>query len=196
MTKYFSPGVNFHPRIVNLGEHCLDHQLNPADPAITDQGPWSVQPTCVGANYLCPLCQISTGPRDPSQPQLDFGLWAAILSEPICECCFRLLPYLLTTVPGEMLHPPPTILVRLAELLKVPDERILIIRYINHQLAKMEGAASFRTHFTTHRDLQSRARVTRRIAKKRWKAILFELKRTRETVRQQLLPEIALAWLV
>lgn len=105
---------------------------------------------------------------------MEFGIYPEILPQPICEACWRKLPYLLSsTAEGALVSRRP--LLRLAELRGVSDEHILVITYVEYTLAHMRGRGVFDEEHACFRHLGRRP--TRRIAKKRWKAEIAALER-------------------
>jgi hypothetical protein len=162
--KHHFPGTAMPPNILAYDQFAPD--------------PWSFDIIYVDKRYICPLCQISTGPTESDRAQLEFGLCQAILPVAVCEICYVELPYLLTTLPDQLVHPRRSALIRLAELRGVPDERVLMIDYLKKNLAKMCRSCAFETYFSVVRARPSRLRVTRRLAKKRWKALIGSLQLT------------------
>lgn len=154
---------------------------------------WSIEPATVPAGYVCPVCELGRRTDDPEALQLEFGLWPAVFPEPMCEGCFRLLPHLMSYVPGELIYPPRTLLVRLADMLGLPDERILIVRYTENSLAELGGTAGFEGYLAKQRSY--RPRLPRRKTKKAWRRMLVDLERKIHAVRAQILPSVAKAWL-
>jgi hypothetical protein len=144
---------------------------------------WSLEPADVPVGYVCPICALNGRSGDRDALEAEFAVWKAIYPEPICEGCFRMLPYLLATPPGELLHPPRTVLVKLASLLRLPDERILMVRYMDQEIRELSGSPGFKAFYAGQR-------VSRRIAKKRWKILLAALERSRAVVLQQMPSEL------
>lgn len=128
---------------------------------------WRLSHTDVTSPYRCPLCDRSAEAAAEGLAGMAFGICPEILPQPICEACWRELPYLLSsTAEGTLNSRRP--LLRLAELRGISDERILVIAYVEDALAHMRGRRAFDEEHARRRYLGRRP--TRRIAKKRWKA--------------------------
>lgn len=138
---------------------------------------WRFGDAVVPASYNCPLCDRST-PSAPGAAGMEFGVCREVLPQPICEACWRELPYLLSSTSEGCLNSRRPLL-RLAELRGISDERVLVIAYVQDTLAHMRRLGAFDEEHARVRYLGRRPtrRPTRRIAKKRWKAEIAVLER-------------------
>ncbi len=95
---------------------------------------WRLSHADVTSPYRCPLCDRSAEAAVEGLVGMEFGVCPEILPQPICEACWRELPYLLSsTAEGSLNSRRP--LLRLAELRGVSDERVLVIAYVEDTLA-------------------------------------------------------------
>jgi len=125
--------------------------------------------------YKCPMCDRPSGPTYPDRCQVEYFVWRRIWNEPICEVCWRELPYALMESPTSSLRFYVHLVRRLSMLTQI-SEYDLQRNFIRGEIARLTDPAYFRAYVAAQREGHRRARrkPTRRILKKRWKRQLFE----------------------